>query len=204
MGKTWVRSRDAMDDDVVDLSHSRWKETWNIAVIIYAKGCDLVPKSYLCNMVNTLLSVKVLKRPIVNCFQNVPLQYGKTAHTGFVYANTKLWIAFKIVLLQYGKHRRPLLIISAKGCELLSKSYLCNTVNTCSKAAWSEVWLWIAFKIVPLQYGKHHDSLLNAVKDGCELLSKSYLCNTVNTTNSLQMISQQVVNCFQNRTFAIR
>ena len=54
--------------------------------------------------------------------------------------------------------------------------------------------------ITGLTFACHHISEINA----CELLPKLYLCNTVNAQIWVGKVFESVVNCFQNRTFAIR
>ena len=114
-----------------------------------------------------------------------------------------LWFAWKIVLLQYHKHRTSKMNSLINCCDLLEKSYFCSITNIApsnsnnklcvviclknrtfavsqtSPLHWSGTtdMLWFAWKIVLLQYHKHPYIIANAVTS--------------------------VVICLKNRTFAV-
>ena len=115
------------------------------------------------------------------------------------------------------------------GCELLSESYLCiivhnlkSTVNfiksvvncfqnrifalsftTPSGHDNFYLQLWIAFRIVSLHYRSQLLGVFFQTLHGCELLSESYLCIIVHNHKNWLNRVVEVVNCFQNRIFAL-
>ena len=114
-------------------------------------------------------------------------------------------------------------------CELLSESYLCiivhnprgqkpftNRVVNCSqnrifalsfttraKRKNRTHTLWIAFRIVSLHYRSQRPRRFQRAFRRCELLSESYLCIIVHNTYWDNCALLIVVNCFQNRIFAL-
>ena len=63
--------------------------------------------------------------------------------------------------------------------------------------------LWIAFRIVSLHYRSQQEGGKHITNGGCELLSESYLCIIVHNPKSRVSWLTTVVNCFQNRIFAL-
>ena len=93
--------------------------------------------------------------------------------------------------------------MSSACCELLSESYLCIIFYNQTTTLPTIVRLWIAFRIVSLHYLLQQDSSTKHFSLSCELLSESYLC--IIFYNSIPGVSVlwAVVNCFQNRIFAL-
>ena len=138
--------------------------------------CDLLEKSYFCSIANNFLW---------------------DSHSCLV-----LWFAWKIVLLQYRKQRKPrvhcrlYVVICLKNrtfavsqttrfvqtylrscCDLLEKSYFCSIANNVHRTNITPSMLWFAWKIVLLQYRKQLVHIL--------------------------LIEVTVVICLKNRTFAV-
>ena len=88
-------------------------------------------------------------------------------------------------------------------CELLSESYLCIIVHNSCLILSDNISLWIAFRIVSLHYRSQHLGLLAKAAPCCELLSESYLCIIVHNHCLCLDCLTIVVNCFQNRIFAL-
>ena len=63
--------------------------------------------------------------------------------------------------------------------------------------------LWFAWKIVLLQYHKHHKNRRLDIIRSCDLLEKSYFCSITNITTSQTANFMGVVICLKNRTFAV-
>ena len=142
-------------------------------------------------------------RKVVICLKNRTFAVSQTSAINTAMWETKLWFAWKIVLLQYHKHRAILSILGISSCDLLEKSYFCSITNIAAQITpraimvviclknrtfavsqtsdywqtYSGYWLWFAWKIVLLQYHKHH------------------LWQWVYST--------MVVICLKNRTFAV-
>ena len=143
--------------------------------------------------------------------------------------HTKLWFAWKIVLLQYRKQRHSIQLNLYCRCDLLEKSYFCSIANNprrwqntegsvviCLKnrtfavsqttdfnfGVW-QIWLWFAWKIVLLQYRKQHTPYTSSIDTCCDLLEKSYFCSIANNTGSWPSSADSVVICLKNRTFAV-
>ena len=187
---------------------------WKIVLLQYHKhhlwnnqeahyGCDLLEKSYFCSITNIGKPNKSLSE--------------------------RLWFAWKIVLLQYHKHRSVRDIRANGRCDLLEKSYFCSITNIrtrltptarpvviclknrtfavsqTSRAANARALspLWFAWKIVLLQYHKHLGVGIKSVTLCCDLLEKSYFCSITNIKSSERTGSNAVVICLKNRTFAV-
>ena len=137
------------------------------------------------------------------CFQNRTFDILNTAaHTG-VFANLRLWFAFKIVPLIYwiqqaGTHKRIRLC-----CDLLSKSYLWYIEYSFSDRFYPILCVVICFQ------NRTFDILNTAVPiddprpASCDLLSKSYLWYIEYSYITNPLANGKVVICFQNRTFDI-
>ena len=140
-------------------------------------GCELLSESYLCIIVHN---------------NQILLWYPNG-----------LWIAFRIVSLHY--RSQPFLKFSTNngGCELLSESYLCIIVHNYLYTLRQYIQLWIAFRIVSLHYRSQRHRYLSMSGRCCELLSESYLCIIVHNPRTCCTQSCDVVNCFQNRIFAL-
>ena len=143
--------------------------------------------------------------------------------------HTKLWFAWKIVLLQYRKQRHSIQLNLYCRCDLLEKSYFCSIANNrlqfrsltnmvviCLKNRTFAVsqtthsvhilhryLLWFAWKIVLLQYRKQHRELAVIRRFRCDLLEKSYFCSIANNASSTTLARWCVVICLENRTFAV-
>ena len=63
--------------------------------------------------------------------------------------------------------------------------------------------LWFAWKIVLLQYHKHHIGVCSSTSLSCDLLEKSYFCSITNIKSMPIQNSRLVVICLKNRTFAV-
>ena len=100
-------------------------------------------------------------RPVVNCFQISNFVLWQTARSLLELLKLVLWIAFKLVILSYGKqprvnaHTRDLVV----NCFQISNFVLWQTAPYCGIAI--ETTLWIAFKLVILSYGKQQCSELH-------------------------------------------
>ena len=143
--------------------------------------------------------------------------------------HTKLWFAWKIVLLQYRKQLYSRCKPLRHGCDLLEKSYFCSIANnllalfvgdflvviclknrtfavsqtTYNQRVQYHYRLWFAWKIVLLQYHKQHHLIYLIVTNCCDLLEKSYFCSITNSLSSNTLELTPVVICLKNRTFAV-
>ena len=137
------------------------------------------------------------------CLKNRTFAVSQTSDSTEAILQIKLWFAWKIVLLQYHKHPTWLFSCSISGCDLLEKSYFCSITNI---RIWGQSLLsrlWFAWKIVLLQYHKHHLLGVHLVLLRCDLLEKSYFCSITNIFNLIELAPHMVVICLKNRTFAV-
>ena len=114
---------------------------------------------------------KIMEQPVVNCFQisNFVLWQTASAYNQILFG--VLWIAFKLVILSYGK-QPPCLIPRSKSvvnCFQISNFVLWQTARGWRKS--SNELLWIAFKLVILSYGKQPTPRGPLRSLRCELLS---------------------------------
>ena len=114
-----------------------------------------------------------------------------------------LWFTFKVVPLVYEIQHTIVGLLTGKGCDLLSKSYLWYMRYN----FWIELWmlspLWFAFKVVPLVYEIQLFGRKKEEKISCDLLSKSYLWYMRYNNFLDDEFGPVVVICFQSRTFGI-
>ena len=186
---------------------------WKIVLLQYHKHhtdrgysrlvrCDLLEKSYFCSITNIATGGATGSALVVICLKN----------RTFAVSQTSI-LFFRICLTS---------------CDLLEKSYFCSITNILSSSLLASTELWFAWKIVLLQYHKHHRvavvNLLDVViclknrtfavsqtsaaymldlGDGCDLLEKSYFCSITNITGAKAGAQAQVVICLKNRTFAV-
>ena len=163
------------------------------------------------------------------CLKNRTFAVSQTTRPRLVCAQSRLWFAWKIVLLQYRKQHWSNNVLWTLGCDLLEKSYFCSIANnksiqidttedvviclknrtfavsqtTIQTYKYSQNVLWFAWKIVLLQYRKQHkSSAVNSFKR-CDLLEKSYFCSIANNTFEKYSRCEEVVICLKNRTFAV-
>ena len=194
-----------------------------------AVSCDLLEKSYFCSITNNRRVRLLASSYVVICLKNRTFAVSQTTLVSDIFANGRLWFAWKIVLLQYHKQLRNIVGRVGISCDLLEKSYFCSITNNrvpqdyqkggvviCLKnrtfavsqttefgnEAYAKM-LWFAWKIVLLQYHKQPPSLYQAIKAGCDLLEKSYFCSITNNCLGWEYTISRVVICLKNRTFAV-
>ena len=161
---------------------------WKIVLLQYHKqltgksaptgaGCDLLEKSYFCSITNSITLTQNIITMVVICLKNRTFAVSQTANMSLTRLRLMLWFAWKIVLLQYHKQRE-------RNATRRSRVVIClkNRTFAVSQTAvlrHSCVWnmLWFAWKIVLLQYHKQQE--INRV------------------------LSDAVVICLKNRTFAV-
>ena len=108
---------------------------------------------------------------VVNCFQISNFVLWQTAKRYWIYSQMRLWIAFKLVILSYGKQpiQDDSLTLRVVNCFQISNFVLWQTAFQAKLHQHSL--LWIAFKLVILSYGKQLDTCNSSFCFCCELLS---------------------------------
>ena len=148
------------------------------------------------------VKIMAYKLKVVNCFQICIFVSDDTADRGYQGNENQLWIAFKFVSLYRMTQLRPIFSLSVLCCELLSNLYLCIGWHSCT---WrrccvqgvvncfqicifvsddtafflhlcDSIVLWIAFKFVSLYRMTQQLSVIDQLRQSCELLSNLYLC----------------------------
>ena len=128
-------------------------------------------------MANSNLSSNNVCECVVNCFQISNFVLWQTAKSQLCLWLEMLWIAFKLVILSYGKqhfgkwHHLPIVV----NCFQISNFVLWQTAQRLTPPSY--IGLWIAFKLVILSYGKQ--------------------------PIVLGIVSRSVVNCFQISNFVL-
>ena len=112
-----------------------------------------------------------LEKFVVNCFQISNFVLWQTAMQEKHITMIMLWIAFKLVILSYGKQHRQVgkVLRSVVNCFQISNFVLWQTAFRFGY--WEENQLWIAFKLVILSYGKQPMTRIIEYITRCELLS---------------------------------
>ena len=194
-----------------------------------AVSCDLLEKSYFCSITNNRRVRLLASSYVVICLKNRTFAVSQTTLVSDIFANGRLWFAWKIVLLQYHKQLRNIVGRVGISCDLLEKSYFCSITNNrlesvknkgnvviCLKNRTfavsqttllhyerTRLLLWFAWKIVLLQYHKQHKHVFFSPLISCDLLEKSYFCSITNNFKTLINHFILVVICLKNRTFAV-
>ena len=113
---------------------------WKIVLLQYRKQqvglnksqtacCDLLEKSYFCSIANNIAIVKLHLLLVVICLKNRTFAVSQTTRFGKRRQVTRLWFAWKIVLLQYRKQPAYGCFTLKARCDLLEKSYFCSIAN---------------------------------------------------------------------------
>ena len=77
------------------------------------------------------------------------------------------------------------------------------STTTCS-CWWSYgLWLWFAWKYLPLWYQQQRVSVSELVADGCDLLENIYLCGINNNFEDTESDDSEVVICLKISTFVV-
>ena len=187
---------------------------WKIVLLQYRKqlitqryftfvSCDLLEKSYFCSIANNKKSINIIEVKVVICLKNRTFAVSQTTEPLDKLLITRLWFAWKIVLLQYRKQRISLTCTHGSSCDLLEKSYFCSIANNQQTMQQLGCWLWFAWKIVLLQYRKQQVLDVFNVVTSCDLLEKSYFCSIANNRCQTRELQRAVVICLKNRTFAV-
>ena len=139
---------------------------WKIVLLQYHKHqlalclrqmerCDLLEKSYFCSITNIPRLDYAAYHYVVICLKNRTFAVSQTSKRCDDTSGLWLWFAWKIVLLQYHKHREFEDNHCYLSCDLLEKSYFCSITNIGIYYKSLGHLLWFAWKIVLLQYHKH-------------------------------------------------
>ena len=191
-------------------------------------SCELLSESYLCIIVHNRFYFSIKRQRLWIAFRIVSLHYRSQQQQRrpwvdqgcellsesylciivhnwrtFVLIVDWLWIAFRIVSLHYRSQLwmrllRRLMVVNCFQNRIFALSF--TTSPTSSNPGCK---LWIAFRIVSLHYRSQREVEDNVNFFSCELLSESYLCIIVHNVKSRLAGLRKVVNCFQNRIFAL-
>ena len=114
-------------------------------------------------MANSHSGEENCKKIVVNCFQISNFVLWQTAVILMKWILKELWIAFKLVILSYGKQQRQKFYLSRHvvNCFQISNFVLWQTAIADASIHFKT--LWIAFKLVILSYGKQQKRLENGV-----------------------------------------
>ena len=170
--------------------------------------CDLLEKSYFCSIANNIIHILTSANRVVICLKNRTFAVSQTTICKSRIISTRLWFAWKIVLLQYRKQLTHQGLFCDVSCDLLEKSYFCSIANNSRIKDYSVMWvviclknrtfavsqtttewglpsgvgLWFAWKIVLLQYRKQLKQSNWIILSSCDLLEKSYFCSIANNS----------------------
>ena len=114
-----------------------------------------------------------------------------------------LWFAWKIVLLQYHKHRNRRSNRRSISCDLLEKSYFCSITNIGKSLLTKQFSVVICLKNRTFAVSQTSDATCPKTDFSCDLLEKSYFCSITNIPRQLEVLRFGVVICLKNRTFAV-
>ena len=187
---------------------------WKIVLLQYHKHqqntattqrscCDLLEKSYFCSITNITRTAIAEQVKVVICLKNRTFAVSQTSRIWGQSLSSRLWFAWKIVLLQYHKHLQIGVIACLFFVICLKNSTFAVSQTSCHKQMSITMALWFAWKIVLLQYHKHPYLRFAKTSIGCDLLEKSYFCSITNIPLRHFVPHYAVVICLKNRTFAV-
>ena len=139
--------------------------------------CDLLENSYLCGISNNYSVFFCREITVVICLK---------IRTFVVSATTPF--DFRLTPLR---------------CDLLENSYLCGISNNEKRILTTFIWLWFAWKFVPLWYQQQQRNSIHLSKNRCDLLENSYLCGISNNQFVILAARIPVVICLKIRTFVV-
>ena len=223
----------------VTLAEQRLWFAWKIVLLQYHKhrppnmlakppSCDLLEKSYFCSITNIPLVMRKNRRNVVICLKNRTFAVSQTSNIVGGIGYTRLWFAWKIVLLQYHKHQawrwlhRRLVVICLKNrtfavsqtshpilcrrylrCDLLEKSYFCSITNILPLIVFIVRLVVICLKNRTFAVSQTSSLAKGSEAPRCDLLEKSYFCSITNIIGLPLIPCGVVVICLKNRTFAV-
>ena len=187
---------------------------WKIVLLQYHKhlffkkltassSCDLLEKSYFCSITNINRIPQQPSGVVVICLKNRTFAVSQTSRIWGQSLSSRLWFAWKIVLLQYHKHLQIGVIACLFVVICLKNRTFAVSQTSCLKQMSITMALWFAWKIVLLQYHKHPYLRFAKTSIGCDLLEKSYFCSITNIPLRHFVPHYAVVICLKNRTFAV-
>ena len=137
------------------------------------------------------------------CLKNRTFAVSQTTYKGVGISLELLWFAWKIVLLQYRKQQRSLIILHTSGCDLLEKSYFCSIANNKRPTIPRTPSVVICLKNRTFAVSQTTLKCTLLKMGGCDLLEKSYFCSIANNKELINTTQRYVVICLKNRTFAV-
>ena len=165
---------------------------------------------------------------VVICLKTTTFAVSATTFDFEVIGNIQLWFAWKQLPLQYQQQQNTWKIsaewvviclktttfaVSATtadgcvyentGCDLLENNYLCSISNNSQILSSCVLWLWFAWKQLPLQYQQQQNGKVVSINNCCDLLENNYLCSISNNYFQCFMSSRLVVICLKTTTFAV-
>ena len=140
---------------------------------------------------------------VVICLKNRTFAVSQTTRRSNRLTITKLWFAWKIVLLQYRKQRFQIVLQSLQVVICLKNRTFAVSQTTRRSNRLTITKLWFAWKIVLLQYRKQQITIYITLNSSCDLLEKSYFCSIANNAVPILVSVHFVVICLKNRTFAV-
>ena len=161
---------------------------WKIVLLQYRKQlivlntctefcCDLLEKSYFCSIANNTSVRYFSQSSVVICLKNRTFAVSQTTGGSTRASLSKLWFAWKIVLLQYRKQPMRSSLLSTRVVICL-KNRTFAVSQTTGRGAFR---YWAS----------------------CDLLEKSYFCSIANNHRPNHTPHHCVVICLKNRTFAV-
>ena len=165
--------------------------------------CDLLEKSYFCSIANNLRNIVPTIILVVICLKNRTFAVSQTTANNISSFWSKLWFAWKIVLLQYRKQPKWLSLLLWEGCDLLEKSYFCSIANNQSDCHYYCEKVVICLKNRTFAVSQTTKTGEARRKNCCDLLEKSYFCSIANNQVWYFTYRNVVVICLKNRTFAV-
>ena len=114
-----------------------------------------------------------------------------------------MWFAWKFVPLWY--QQQPLIPVIWRILVVICLKIRTFVVSATTRPyVWlSALWLWFAWKFVPLWYQQQPFSRIKSWNSCCDLLENSYLCGISNNATISTLPSFAVVICLKIRTFVV-
>ena len=114
-----------------------------------------------------------------------------------------LWFAWKFVPLWYQQQLIGIPAVGEGVVICLKIRTFVVSATTRAESLTSAIWLWFAWKFVPLWYQQQQWSIAIHGWSSCDLLENSYLCGISNNNILLSTHGLTVVICLKIRTFVV-
>ena len=144
--------------------------------------CDLLENLYLCGISNNIGCQCLYFRLVVICLKICTFVVSATTGKKVIFVRVRCDLLENLYLCGISNNSTPLdtknkaVVICLKICTFVVSA------TTGGKRRGSFLWLWFAWKFVPLWYQQQQEGFITFMNASCDLLENLYLCGISNNT----------------------